>query len=200
MMSEWNVELRKTFCPVSKRYQNWQRHFTAKRISSKMTFPNNDNRWKGIVEKSWQDTPTQFCVCKDSKNIYFVKAPDYQFLLFSFLAFSLSNIPIDGLAADVEEFTIHISFFKQMSLTQCCFIDWKCWWNEILRDITFITFCLYLLLSKIVRGITGMDSSVSSQSVSHDSHVDVDCHDAEWGLRRIWHFEWLIRFVGNQGK
>ena len=73
-----------------KRYQNWQRHFTGKRISSKMTFPNNDNRWKGIVQKSWQDTTTQFCVCKDSKNIYFVKALDYQFLWICLLLFFLS--------------------------------------------------------------------------------------------------------------
>ena len=90
MMSEWNVELRKTFFPVSKRYQNWQRHFTGKRISSKMTFPNNDNRWKRIVQKSWQDTTTQFCVCKDSKNIYFVKALDYQFLWICLLLFFFS--------------------------------------------------------------------------------------------------------------
>ena len=42
--------------------QNWKRHFTEKRNSSKMAFPNNDNRWKGIVEKSWQDTSTILCL------------------------------------------------------------------------------------------------------------------------------------------
>ena len=47
--------------------------------------------------------------------------------------------------------TIFFPLFKQMPLTQSCFIGWKCWWNEIVHFIIPCCLCLCLWWSEIVR-------------------------------------------------
>ena len=157
---------------MSQRYQNWQRHFTRKRISSKMTFPNKNNRWKGIVQKSWQDTPTQFCVCKDSENIYFVKVLDYQFLWNSFfLSVGSHSKHLKGRFEETYFFSCPggggiflISLWTGLTP-----------WTSLTYPLS-LTLSLYLpLFYGASRNINGMASSVSYQSVSHDSHVG--CHE-----------------------